>query len=171
MVTYYYDNNKTIYCAERELQVNVAAAASSVQMDLGLANLPDLSGQSTVFVNKIMITAKGYGHIGGVNRGYGTLTCGIVPTDLAAGTMFEGYSSFQDVKGWPLKNGLKYYVVFCNTSPSGSDMNRISLSYTYTPKKALVLNREQSVIANFHNTYGVNCDVLLTIALQLKRAG
>jgi len=169
--TYYYDNNKTIYAAAREYQSAVAAGGPSVQLDLGLANCADLSGQSTVYVNKVMVTVQGYGHLGGVNHGYGALTVGVVPTDLAGGTMFEGYSSFQDVKGWPLKNGQKYYSVWCSTSAAGSDQNRIALSYTYSPRKTLVLNREQSIIANVHNIYGVNINVFTTIALQLKRAG
>lgn len=169
MATYYVDNNKTIYAADNDLEINISSTGSSRQLALGLGTFPELSGQSTVYVNKVMASFKGYGHSGGVNHGHGTFTVGVVPTDTLSTVSYEGYAAFQDYKAWPLKNGLVYY--YCYTADPANSMNRVSLSFTYSPRKALVLNREQSIVLNINNVYGVNITGLLSLRLQLKRCG
>ena len=40
---------------------------------------------------------------------------------------------------------------------------------TYTPRKALLLNREQDIVLCTKNTYGNNVGVLNSIIVQAKR--
>lgn len=170
MTDYYYDNNDTIYATDRELHLNTTAG-NSIRLHLGLSDLTELSGQSTVFVNKVVCKYRGYGHKGGVNQTYGSMVCGIVPASVAgSGTPSDTKTlgNYQDIRGWPLKNGKQHYYAYTGSLDTNF-LNSVSMSFTYRPKKALLLNRDQRIIMTVTNAYGVNITGLLSMELQLKR--
>jgi len=168
MTDYYYDNNDTIYATDRMLSIGQAAGVS-VKLHTGLSDLLELPGQSTVFVNKIVFKYRGYAHTGGVNQTYGAMVCGIVPTSVAVGpaAAVETLSLYQDIRGWPIKNGKQHYYAYSGIT--ASPLREIRMSLTYRPKKALLLNRDQRIVLCIANAYGVNITGLLQIELQLKR--
>jgi hypothetical protein len=167
MVTSYIDNNKTIYTQDKSLNINITAG-SYVNLSLGLQDIPQLSGQSTVYVNKVFAKFKGYAHSGGANQSYGSFTVGVVPEDIR-NLPWTGLASFMDYQAFPLKNGSNYWWAY--SGDAGNPINTVSSSFTYSPRKTLVINREQVIVANINHLYGVNVTGLLSLRLQLKRAG
>lgn len=162
---YYYDVNETIYATDSG--VSSLVAGSTTQRDLGLQDLTDLSGQSTIFVNKVRFNVigtlvKGTGL--GQDYAYGHMLCGVIPSDLV-NTDFDLFSSYQDYKAWPLKMGKHFYFQKENDIMN----NGFRMSFTYTPRKALLLNREQSIVLCVTNELGMNCQFHASINLQAKR--
>lgn len=165
MAQYYVDNNKQIYATVRSFSPSTVAGAST-KNSLKIADLADLSGQSTVFVNWLRFEYQGTAANGGVGESYGHMIAGIVPRAFT-GSSFEWYTDFQNFKGWPLKNSVRFYHAYTgNTANSG---NRIRIVFTYRPKKALLINREQAIVFQVHNEYGQEITGLLSLVAQLKR--
>ena len=167
---YYYDNNETIYASEHFLFQNQAMGTNN-QITLGLQDLTDLSGQSTIFVNKIKFKVRGSG-IADSGTGtycYGLMTAGIIPADLI-NTDFELMQTYQDYRAWPIKLGKDFFYQrvdsVSNTQPMATGF---SMSLTYTPRKALLLNREQLIALCVTPEYGVNTQFIASIYLQAKR--
>ncbi len=161
---YYYDNNETIYATSGG--VVTEASGGVTQTTLGLEDLTDLSGQSTVFVNKVRFKVVGTIEPGtgtGQDYSYGHMVCGVIPADLK-NTDFDVLSIFQDYRAWPLKMGKDFYFQREETMNAGFRM-----SFTYTPRKALLLNREQLLTLCITNAFGLNIQCYPTITAQFKR--
>jgi len=160
---YYYDNNETIYASSSG--VVTSASGSTVQTSLGLEDLTDLSGQSTVFVNKVRFKCIGTIEEGTASQdySYGHMVCGVIPADLV-NTDFDLLSVYQDYRAWPLKMGKDFYFQRENTMNTGFRM-----SVTFTPRKALLLNREQLLVMCFTNGFGLTVQHYDSITAQFKR--
>ena len=165
----YFDNNSTIY-ASKDTRLSALAVGTSDIVSLGLGEFVELPGQSTMFVNKINFTLTGFQPQGGTtDYVLGHIICGIVPTSEVGVTDFKDYSDFQDLKAWPIKNSKKY---FGNTSGHGSVTDtpqNLRMSFTYTPKSALLLNRSQSIIMTICNDYGDEIYGVAAIDLTARR--
>lgn len=164
ITNFYVDNNETIYCFDTAT-VNVGASGVA-QLSSGLADVGELPGQSTWFVNKVQFGFHGYWDLSA-----GTspdMDCyfqgGIIPRDLS-GTNHIDLTDYQTIKGWPLKmiNG----TVLKQMEPV---VNLVSFTRTYSPRKALLLNREQNFSWTVKNGTG-NRQLIgeLYYNLQMKR--
>ncbi len=153
----YVDNNSTLYASKDLFFTNGIPVGAHETLDLGLDEFQtELPGQSTIFINKVHFTLTGFQPNGGsTDYMLGHIICGIVPQDqLTAGTNFTDYRDFQDFKSWPIKGSKKY---FGNTSGHGQASDtpqNLRMSFTYTPKKALLLNRSQTIIMTIKNDHG-----------------
>ena len=162
MADYYVDDNETVYATEDTLQFT--GAGSSDQQSLGLSDLLELPGQSTWFINKVVFAYTGV--CTGAVAGNGYVVAGVVRRDLVAGTNFQSFGDFQDVKGFPLKGSKKFFYY---TPDPLSTANEIKLVHTWTPRKALLLNREQDIVFNIRNRAGSDLEGILSINIQAKR--
>lgn len=165
----YFDNNSTIYASKDE-RISGLAVGNSEFVELGLGEFVEIPGQSTIYINKVNFTLTGFQPNGGsTDYILGHFTCGIVPTSEVGTTDFEDYRDFQDFKAWPIKGSKKY---FGNTSghPAVSDTpQNLRMSFTYTPKTALLLNRSQSIIMTIRNDYGDELYGVAAIDLVARR--
>jgi len=167
MADTYIDNNETIYSSVK-LFAPAVAAGSHMHTYLDIDSISQLSGQSTVFVNWCRFEFQGTVENGGVGVSYGNMLAGIVPFDQRTATYPKpDYADYLDVKGWPLKNSKKFYYAYAgDTANSG---NMIRMVHTFKPRKALLINRQQSIVVTFDNTYGQPVKGFLTITAQFKR--
>ncbi len=170
MTDYYVDNNKTIYATARVFN-NGIVAGGAFRTYIGLQDLADLAGQSTVFVNWVRFEWQGHATNGGVGESYGHSVAGILPYDVAAAaaaaTDYNKYEDFQEVKGWPIKNSRREYYSY--TGSSGNSLNSSKTIFTYNPKNALLINREQALYFAIFNEYGQDISGVISITCQLKR--
>jgi len=165
MPTWYIDNNKTVYAME-----SIAGSmsnGSSAQMEVGLSDIAELPGQSTWFINKIHFRLRGYYDIGTVGTsGLGRVEylAGVIPRDLGTST-FDSLTDYQTIMGWPLKGCYGK-----TAAQTDSEFNNwVSISCTYRPRKALVLNREQDICWNVKNLIGKELPYSLSMSIQAKR--
>ena len=163
-VDYYVDNNETIYASENAY--NAILAGNSLETKIGLQDLTDLTGQSTVFVNKIRFEFEGTCLDDEPNYSWGHIVCGIAPEGYA--TTLSFFDRYQTIKGWPFKMAKKYYHVANSNFASGS-RNKIRMVHTFTPRDALLVNREQEIVLCTTNRFGASIAGLNSIVLQLKR--
>lgn len=163
----YFDNNETIYTSVRTLDGSVGAGASEI-LTFGLSDLAELPGQSTWFVNKLQFQISGYMNIDGSATGdtSGFWMAAVLPRDQAGNT-FDSLSDLQDYKAWPLKGCFGWTL--CQAADINPVNNRFSVTRTYSPRKALVLNREQNLYFIWDNVSGPDCTVQLAINGQFKR--
>ena len=163
MVDYYVDDNETIYCSDYAYHASTASGTSD-QQSLGLSDLAELPGQSTWFINKVVFAYQG--NCTGASDGRGHFIAGVVRRDLVAGTNFDNYTDFQDVKGFPMKGSKKFF--YYTTDPLSSK-NAVNYVHTWTPRKALLLNREQDIVLCIKNHAGSDLSGILSIIIQAKR--
>jgi len=163
MADYYIDDNETIYASD--VDYTSTNTGLSDYVTLGLSDLTELPGQSTWFINKIHFQYRGFVQTPN-SEGYGHVLAGVVRRDITAATAYDNYSDFQDVKGFPLKGTKKYFWYVMDPANFGSV---ISVSSTWTPRKALLLNREQDIIFTVKNTLGSSLQGILSIIVQAKR--
>lgn len=161
---YYVDDLEMIYASENAY--NAILPGASMETKIGLQDLTDLSGQSTVFVNKIRFQFEGVCMDDGVNYSWGHMVCGVAPEGY--GTTLSFFDRYQSLKGWPFKMAKKYYHVANGNFASGS-RNKINLVHTFTPRKALKINRGQEIVMCTTNRFGANIAGLNSVVLQLKR--
>ena len=176
-IDYYIDDNETIYVKDRQLSSGLANGSSSSLLT-GLAEIPELSGQSTVFVNHIQFKASGFIDPDGTdfNRSFGEIVCGVVPVnEYVASNAPDDLEAYQTIKGFVLK-GCHGYTRLMRPHPAGVGTewqgygSDFSWSKSYRPRKALLLSRLQEVCFCFKNyTNSSDVDILLTMTLQLKR--
>jgi len=170
MADYYVDNNKTIYATQRAF-TPALSGGNGFRTYLGLQDLTDLSGQSTIFVNWVRFEWSGHASQGGVGESYGSTFAGILPYDIASDALShqqrKELDTFQDVKGWPIKNSKRFYYSYTGSNENSNNASKTI--FTYNPKNALVLNREQALFFIVYNEYGQDISGLLSITAQLKR--
>ena len=148
ITNFYVDNNETVYFNERN-SVNLSAGSNG-RLSVGLADVGELPGQSTWFINKIQFKFHGYFSLeaGSATESACYFQGGIIPRDISGSNYQSDLTDYHTIKGWPLKmcNGM----VFCQTlqGMTTSTMgisNMVRFSRSYSPRKALVLNREQNI--------------------------
>lgn len=173
----YIDENETIYVMARNSGNNLSNGSKSAIV-IGLNDLGnELSGQSTVFVNKIRFAASGFIDPDGTdfNKSFCHFTCGIVPDNEYVSSNAPMLEDYQEVKGWPLKGCFGYSSIMMPKSTTVGTAwqgygSRFSWTRTYSPRKALVLSRLQQIVFNMKNdSNGSDINYLQTIELQLKR--
>lgn len=170
-VDYYLDTNDTIYASERNTFASKSAAtwSASNYVYIGLDDLTggaDLSGQSSLFVNKVELKAQiqGLPPSSGPAYSYGTLLAGVVPKDKVATVEFKSFKSYEDYLSWPLKGSKKLYYV-------NGELSTIwwTSSCTYKPRRALLINRNQVLVFAIYNEFGVPVSGALSMVCQFKR--
>lgn len=141
---------------------------------LGPQDVTNLVGINEVFVNWVHFSMMGVGQTGGVGECYGYMTPGILPYDLAVEgatlvqpVSFPLWRNYDDVRGWPLNRGKKSFYAYTNVAENSN--NRISMSYTYRPKKVLILNRTQALYLAVHCSYGQPFEGVATITASFKK--
>jgi len=177
MAEMYVDENKTIYAYDSKRQLGVASG-SSANITLGLDDLTDLSGQSTIIINRIhfLVTAfidstvipstvSAFFALGGIApAGFVSASGGV--------SNLGNVSDYQEVKGWPLKGVQKYGVARQDAlAPVEQGLiTKSSFSKTWTPsrKNALALNRGQEIVLNVRSAYS-EWDYFLSIILEARR--
>lgn len=180
-VDYYVDDNETIYVSQTNNFSNVSPASwtanNYTHISLqDLTALADLSGQSTVFVNKVVFKFQLQGNFGTgspLTYGSGDFIAGIVPYDLLGTDEFFTLASFQDVKGWPIKGSRGYYFVSpldnMGASQDGLSDQWFRFQLTYKPRKALLINRNQAIVFSWKGYSGVSVTGNTNISATLKR--
>lgn len=163
----YFDNNETIYCSTETFTTPVGAGSNAI-LTFGLSDLAELPGQSTWFVNKLQFSLSGYQRIDGTATGptEGFFMACVLPRDLV-GSSFDSLKDLQDYKAWPMKGCFGWTV--CQAGDVNPVNNRFSATRTYSPRKALVLNREQNIYFIWDNRVGPDCGIQLSINGQFKR--
>lgn len=175
MVSYYVDENKTIYAHVSDKETSVVAG-DSANVTLGLADLLDLTGQSTIIVNRIH-----FGVICFVNSAvpiYQTATAfvlgGIVPVGYPSPTggasNVANFGDYQEIKGWPLKGVSKTLSAMPSGQTYANSIERTSYHKTWTPsrKNALALNRGQEIVLNVQTNHET-LNYVLSINLEARR--
>jgi hypothetical protein len=162
---YYVDNNETIYV--RDFTLASLGSGTSDRIGVGLQDVADLSGQSTWFVNHIRFSFKGQYDTTTVGMdGFQLVSYigGVVPYGVSGA--FDDLTDYLTVKGWPLKNCYGFTAASNVTEPFN---NMVSVSRTYRPRKALLLNREQEFTWCVKNEGTKDIVGYLMIEAQLKR--
>lgn len=169
---FYVDNNETVY-AHYNNSVNLSAGTVG-RLSQGLADIGELPGQSTWFINKIKFSFHGYFDLGSGSSpdSYCYFQAGIIPRDLS-GTYVADLTDYHTIKGWPLKmcNGIVFKQTITGLATVSMGVsNMVNFSRTYTPRKALVLNREQNINWTVKNLPGSR-DLFgyLEVNIQAKR--
>ncbi|HHZ81679.1 MAG TPA: hypothetical protein EYN64_03000 [Flavobacteriales bacterium] len=165
--TVYIDNNETVYTQVRTVEGNLAQG-STAEVTFGLSDVGELPGQSNWFVNKLVFMAKGCIDLDGSDVGLseGQTVAGVVPRDIVASYDWDSLNDFQDFKAWPLKGTIAYTFMQGSQNPA---RNAFSVTKTYSPRSALVLNREQNIVWSYKNVLGLDVLVQLCIYGQFKR--
>jgi len=167
-----YVDNQTRVVQVSNWAVEVGAgkpAGSNMHTFLSPRDVPNLSGTAKVFVNKVRFEFQGIVVNGGVGESYGFMTCSILPYDIASaiGTNMPIWSDYDDVRGWPINMGKRFY--FAYAGDTANSRNGIRMVLTYSPRKALIINREQALFLNIYNAYGQPITGHLSICASLKR--
>lgn len=180
----YVDNNETIYYHDSINGVGLASGQSaSLFFSINNGPLDNLiPGQSTVFVNSIKFKASG--HIdpddSDFNSASAFMLAGIVPFDMFnISTGPDLLDQYQQIEGWPLKGcfGSSSLMRARDASMSASDWQGVGSTFswqkTWKPRKALLLNRLQSVCFAIRNgpkpSNGSDFNYFSSIEVQLKR--
>lgn len=147
MANFYVDDSGLIY-AEQSSSDNTGAGITDINT-LGLADAPGTSTMSTWLINSIRFHVQGYIDPSGpaVQDGQFRILCGILPKDYTPYP--NSLDDFQEVKGWPLKNGFKQ--VFVENTPQA---NHFSWTFTYKPRDHLALNRLQEIACSINAVNG-----------------
>lgn len=169
MADYYIDNNETIYVSQYADYTAGIAQGTADDVRISLSDIAALSGQSTWFINKVRFKFKGYSQpstVGTTGVVHGFHVAGVIPSSYTTNGKFYHLGEFIDIKGWPLKGCFGHDTWVSDVEPFN---NMISVSCTYQPRRALVLNRSQSLVWTFRNTSGKAVGGILSIDLQAKR--
>ena len=162
----WFGTNDIIYSQNRTINSSLNSGAS-MKLDFGLSDMAELPGQSSIYVNKLHFKLTIFMEDPD-NTTYqeGKFAAGIVPRD-AVGSGFETVKDFQDYMAWPLKGVGGYNM----TSPGNFTGNGVSnFSFTYSPRKALLINREQNIIFTYTSNSGPEVSVMIQCYGQFKRA-
>jgi hypothetical protein len=169
---WYIDNNKTIYYSDQDYFSNLAAG--TFKLTAGLSDITDLPGQSTWIVNKIKMGVHFNVDVDVSFAGacYGSTLAGIMPRGNT--TIFNVLNDYLDVKGWPLKGSFRswHYMNMDSGLPAPSTLlalNRRDITITYSPRKTLVLNREQDINWSLNNDSSVDVSGKTWIYIEARR--
>lgn len=172
ITNFYVDNNETVY-AHYTSSVNLSAGTVG-RLSQGLADIGELPGQSTWFINKIRFSFHGLFSLaaGTAVESNCYFQAGIIPRDLS-GSYIADLTDYQTIKGWPLKmcNGFVFKQTITGLATVSMGIsNMVNFSRTYTPRKALVLNREQNINWTVKNGPGSrDLQGYLEVNIQAKR--
>ncbi len=147
MANFYIDDSGLIYA--EQTAVNSTAVGTTDSTNLGLNDAPATSTMSTWLINSIKFNVMGYIDPAGpaVGDGEFSIIAGILQTGITPQP--DSLDDFQDLKGWPLKNGWKR--VFLENTPQA---NHFSWTYTYKPRDHLALSRLQEIVLNIKSAKG-----------------
>lgn len=164
MADIYIDNlYKQLYVSDNQYE-SAVSTGSSTQMTFGLSDFGELPGQSTWYIRSIRFYVMGYQEeTGSAPDTHCRLQGGIVNRDISTTDMAE-LSDYQDVAGWPLNKVQKDLMI--RNSPQ---KNWFSYQHTYTPRKALTLNREQNIVWCAKNRLGNDMNFFLGCYLHAER--
>ncbi len=178
-ISYYYDENKTIYANSSDLELAVAAGASA-NVTLGLDDLTELSGQSTILINRIHFQVTMYVDFTVLPDSLVTATVlgGITPAGFINPTgtpsNLANLSDYQEIKGWPLKGVQRFLTCrqpnHGSPTPATNSLIKASFSKTWTPsrKNALALNRGQEIVLNVQTNHQ-EADYSVNMILEARR--
>lgn len=171
----YIDENENIFATHRQ-NFN-ALSVGSDQLSIGLADISELSGQSTWIINRVhysaFVAVDIDASVASTEGAYGNILLGVVPEDSTA--VFDQVSDYQDVKGWPFYGTWKpWSIPRLNDSsltpvPELYNSSRTSVSGTYRPKSTLALNRLQKILFNIDSLSAPDVYGRLTLSIQAKR--
>ncbi len=177
MAEVYVDDNKTIYAYESVKEIGVAPLSSG-NVTLGLDDMTDLSGQSTIIINRVHFSVVGFIDGTATPNAVGAFFAlgGIAPigyiTPSGGISNLGNVSDYQQLKGWPLKGVQRYGVGRMDTPTHAINQanTKASFSKTWTPsrKNALALNRGQEIVFNVRSLF-VEWDFHLSIILECRR--
>lgn len=177
-IDYYIDDNETIYVSDRETLSLTPGNKGSIFC--GIDDIDDLSGQSTVFLNKVRFHVSGWIDPDGsdLNNTFLFMLAGVIPqgsygTSTAPGKLED----YQELKGFPLKGCYGYASTLKPRDVTVPEENWqqvnnfVSWSRTYRPRKALLLSRLQELCFTVYNASSSGSDVSVwaTIEVQFKR--
>ncbi len=182
MADIYIDDNETIYVYDT-VRGDGLSGGSKVSLLTGLGDYPELSGQSTLFLNHVRFKATGFIDPDGTDFDETQAFClgGIVPSDkFTIATAPNTLQEYQDLKGFPLKGcfGNSAMMRPRSVAQSGQDEkywqgvgSTFSFTRTYSPRKALILSRMQSICFTLTNQRSTGSDInyFLSAELQFKR--
>ena len=162
---YYIDNNETIYI--RDSNIFNLGSGTSDQIRIGLPDVTELPGQSTWFINHVRFSFQG--EYDPDSAGFGPVAlvgfvAGVVPRNVTTG--FDDLYDYITIKGWPLKGCFGFVAKSNEVEPFN---NWVSLTRSYRPRKALVLNREQDLCWNVKNEGTKDLVGYANVELQAKR--
>jgi len=150
MAKFYIDDSGLLY-AENSALASTAVNTTD-RCRLNLNDAPALSTMSTWLINSIRFSYQGYIDPSGpaVNSGTASVIAGISPEDMAS-PYPKDLDDFQEIKGWPLKNGYRNF--YRENTPQ---KNSISWTHTWKPSRGnhLALNRLQDILLTFSSESG-----------------
>ena len=165
----YVDNTTRVIQASNWTWSNGLNAGVNMHTWISPRDVPNLSGTAKVFVNKVRFEFQGVVQNGGVGESYGFMVAGILPYDIASdvATDVDIWSDFDDLRGWPINLGKRFYFAYAGDTANSN--NGIRMIMTYSPKKALIINREQALFLNIYPQYGQPINGHLSIIASMKR--
>lgn len=181
----YVDDNETIYVSDY-IEFDSFGGGNTRNARLGLADIGELSGQSTWFVNSVKFSVKSWISTPGTTDNQPAILrvlCGVAPYDYCDASLnptkdLNTLLSYQEIKGWPMK-GCSDFSTYARDNPStgapddswqGVGSN-CTWTKTYRPRDALVLSRMQQIYFVIDNirSVGANLNGWMSIEAQLKR--
>jgi len=184
-LNWYIDDNETIYVSDYK-KFEGFDGGDDFNLTFGLPDIGPLSGQSTVFINKLEFKLSSWLKPEGTTSSQPASVfalCGIAPYDYLNSSenptnKLERLSDYQEVKGWPLKGcfGWSNYAREYGSISGGASnwqgvLSNCSWSRTYRPRKALLISRLQAVVFNIQNTFNTAGTLhgWMSVTAQLKR--
>lgn len=159
----YIDLNDTIYAVANSTPAT--PSGSGDEITFGLADIGEAPATQSWFINKIVCRYTGYSDtaLPAVDTVL-NFNAGIIMRDLAGVHEFNELSDFQDFRAWPLKQAYRSVMI-----QNIVQHNQVSYTFTYSPRKSLVLNREQNIILSLKNITGSNMIGRFSLFVQGKR--
>ncbi len=159
----YIDLNDTIYAIADSSPL--IAAGSVDEIYFGLADIGEASAIQSWFINKVICCYTGYSDtVAPGNETILRFNSGVIMRDLAGVEQFSELSDFQDFRAWPFKGAIRSTMI-----QNIVQHNQTSYTFTYSPRKALVLNREQNIVFFLKNVSGSDMQGRFNLYVQGKR--
>ena len=159
----YIDLNDTIYSFATSSPAT--PAGSSDEIYFGLADIGEAPATQSWFINKVVCRYTGYSDTAGpATDTILQFNSGVIMRDLAGVEEFSELSDFQDFRAWPFKGAIRSIMI-----QNIVQHNQTSYTFTYSPRKTLVLNREQNIIFSLKNVSGNAMQGRFNLYIQGKR--
>ncbi len=159
----YIDLNDTIYAVANTTPVTPSGQQDEIYF--GLADIGEAPATQSWFINKIICRYTGYSDTAGpASDTILNFNAGVIMRDLAGVEEFNELSDFQDFRAWPLKQAYRSIMI-----QNIIQHNQMSYTFTYSPRKVLVLNREQNIVLSIKNIAGNDMTGRFSLFVQGKR--
>lgn len=167
--TIWYGNENNLIYASYQKDDTLVASGDDVGFSFGLTDFTELPATSHMFLNRIRFHIKVWTIPGGLSYVEGSWIGLICPRDLA-GNSFSDLNDAQDYYAWPLRDMYGFTLNQGDPTSTQPAVSQTTMTKTYSPRKSLVLNREQIIYFNWHHESGPDVQLSMNMTAEFKRA-